>query len=60
MGFTLRLFGIPVLSLEITGDGSAEEYISLTGGSFELAPEEPEYDEEYYEEDRSGFGFGVG
>ncbi|APQ41815.1 hypothetical protein SEA_PETRUCHIO_27 [Mycobacterium phage Petruchio] len=38
MGFTLRLFGIPVLSLEITGDGSAEEY---------------------YEEDRSGFGFGV-
>ncbi|AXC38180.1 hypothetical protein SEA_NIZA_28 [Mycobacterium phage Niza] len=59
MKYTLRVFGIPVLSFESAGTGAEEGYINLTGGSFELAPEEPEYDEEYYEGDRSGFGFGV-
>lgn len=53
-----RLFGIPVAS--ITYDGFDDEtYISNVGGSYELASEPAEYDEdEEYYEDR-GFGFGV-
>ena len=63
MKLTLRILGIPLVSLSLSGlqFGSAaeEEYISNTGGSFELAPDEVYEDEDYYEEDRVGFGFGL-
>lgn len=53
MKYTLRFFGIPVVSFERDGD---QFYISNTGGDFGFAAEEYEYDEDYEEEDL-GFGF---
>ena len=67
MWFTLKILGIDVLDITVgIADRTepAEEFVSNTGGSFELAPEsEPEWEEseEMEEDDTTGrhapFGF---
>jgi hypothetical protein len=52
MTYVLRIFGFNVISFERIDAGI--EYVSNTGGQFDLAPAEEE--DEYYEED-SSFGF---
>ncbi|WP_200820324.1 hypothetical protein [Mycolicibacterium houstonense] len=56
MKLTMRTLGIPVFSLHLADD-PGEEYVSNLGGAFDFAPEETEYEE--YEEESTGFGFGV-
>jgi hypothetical protein len=52
---TWRLFGIPVLTVEVEVDDE-QLYIRNTAGHFELAEVENDEDDWEYEED-SGFGF---
>lgn len=60
MKLTFRILGIPVVSLSLSSEGEdVTDYISNLGGSFDFAPDEAYEDEEHYEEDRGGFGFGV-
>lgn len=54
MWLTLELFGVTVLRIGI--GGPAEKlWVTHTDGSFELAPQEPEQQYEYEEENRFGF-----
>lgn len=58
MWLVLKLFGVEVVAFGIGGpheEGEAQHYISNSGGSFELAPEEMAEYEEDYEECRFGF-----
>lgn len=55
MKYTLKAFGIPVLSFERESDNTVT-LIQNTDGSFELFQPEEEYEDYEYEEDR-GFGF---
>jgi hypothetical protein len=56
MVISLQLFGIDVLNFYLGQPPRMEQgvYVQNTGGNFEIAPDEVEYEEE---EDRAKFGF---
>lgn len=58
MKYTLKFFGIPVVSFETEADEQTV-FISNSGGQFEVCTDDPEsLEEEWeYEEDSGKFGF---
>lgn len=55
MWLTLELFGVTILRIGIGGPAE-RQWVTHTDGSFELAPQEPEQQYEY-EEEEYRFGF---
>ena len=54
MWFTLELFGVTVLRIGVGGPAE-KPWVTHTDGHFELAPQPPEDEDEYEEENRFGF-----
>lgn len=56
MKYTLKFFGIPVVSFESEADESAV-YLSNVGGQYEICTEDPESLEEEWEYEEDSLGF---
>lgn len=54
MWFALEMFGVTVLRIGV-GKSPERQWVTHTDGHFELAPQPPEEEYEYEEENRFGF-----